>query len=319
MANPAAISQYLSWRLSTLGGIKYKLLEGYPTIQMDSEATVVVEKYLMRSQDAGAFAAESKPPPYVVGLFIVQPPYRMLPGSGGWAVTMNVTFAPHGDGLPWDPFLIDTGAPAGTYADLCEATITYSTGKAAEDRDPNDPQTFLEHSIQIGGEFYQLKTAEQKYDEDTAGKIIPAPDAPGMHKAVSTIEHNMRWPFVLSPAWTTIFQTLGKCNNTVLPLFKNAPVDTVLFTGVSGQQKYVWDGATAASQPWSMDFKFSQRCLRGQKADGAGNLDVTWNHCMLPSATGGIDGIWVKPYYLKGADKIYMYEPGDLLTLFRAA
>lgn len=314
MANPSAISQYLSWRLTTAGGLKYKLFEGYPLLTMDDDVTTATEKYLMRSQDAAAFAAESRPPPYVLGFFIVQPPYRALPGSGGWAVTRTVNFAPHGQGLPWDPLGMDPTAPAGTYADLCEVTITYSTGKAAEDRDPNNPETFLEHSMQVGGEFYQLKPTSVFYDKAGVETVITSPDVPGMHKTVVTLEHNLRWPFVMVPDWTTIIQTLGKVNEAVKPLFKNAPIETVLFSGVSGNQKYVWNGASSYVQPWSLDFKFSQRCLRLK--DGT---DVTWNHVLVPTAEGGGDEKWVKPYYKDGSTKVYMYEAGDLYALFKTA
>jgi len=281
MANKSAIAQYMDWRLTTAGGLKYKLLEGYPTIEQTEEGTTATEKYLMRSQDAGAFAFESRPPPYVLGFFIVQPPYRALPGSGGWAVTRSVSFAPHGAGLPWDPLGMDSGAEPGTYADLCEATIQYSTGKAAETRDPSNPETFLEHSMQVGGEFYQLKSAKQYYAEDDldpdvdpplaagSGRAIESESVPGAHKAVITIEHNFRWPFVLIPDWATIIKTLGTVNDAVKPLFKNAPIETVLFSGVSGNQKYMWNGSSAYVQPWSLDFKFSQRCLR------IDNVDIT--------------------------------------------
>lgn len=322
MANSAAISQYLSWRLSTAGGLKYKLLEGYPTIEQGEDGTTATEKYLMRSQDVGAFSYESMPPPYVLGLFIIQPPNRSLPGSGGWAVTRSVSYAPHGAGLPGDPLGMDPGAPSGTYTDLYEVTIQYSTGKGAEDRDPNDPQTFLEHSMQVGGEFYQLKSAKQYYLEDGddavigvagSGKAIESESVPGAHKTVITIEHNLRWPFVLVPDWVTIVRALGTTNDAVKPLFKNAPIETVLFSGVSGNQKYVWNGSSSYVQPWSLDFKFSQRCLR------IDSVDITWNHSFYEKA-----GKWVKPYYWSGAtagtgNKVYMYEKSDLYALFKTA
>jgi hypothetical protein len=318
MANSAAISQYLSWRLTTLGGLKYKLLEGYPTIEQGEDSTTATEKYLIRSQDVGPFSYESMPPPYVIGFFIVQPPNRAMPGSNGWAVTRSVSYAPHGPGLPGDPIGMDPSAPAGTYTDLYEVTIQYSTGKAAEDRDPNDPQTFLEHSMQVGGEFYQLKSASQYYDKDVGAGIfevtnIESESVPGAHKAVITIEHNLRWPFVLVPDWVTIMQSLGTTNIAVKPLFKNAPIETVLFSGVSGTQKYVWNGTSAYTQPWNLDFKFSQRCLR---IDG---VDITWNHSFYEKA-----GKWVKPYYWSGGTKssgtkVYMYEKTDLYKLFLTA
>lgn len=323
MANPA--TDYSQWRRTTAGGIKFHLLDG-PKIVMNYDGTSVTEVYLLRAQDAAAFAAESMPAPYVFGFYIIQPPYRAMPGNS-YIVTKQLDF--EGFEVPyWDPLSADTGAHADDYAKFCKVTITYETGKAADTRNEQDPTTFLEHSMQVEDQFFEIDGVKLYYSEDGdvlpslagAGKPVPMTKLPGAHKRFPLITHNLRWPFVLSPDWDKIFQLMGTVNRTSKPLFKNAAAETVLFAGVSGNQKWVWRSSSAQAQPWSLDFRFAQRAMK------IGTTDITWNHYFLPAAESGgaATGKWVKPFYWSGGaplvgTKKYFYETSDLYDVFKAA
>jgi len=333
MANIA--TDWSSWRRSTTGGIKYKLVEGYPRITHGEEGTDATEQYIMRSIDIPGFVAEAMPPPYVLGGYVFLPPRRLMPGTV--FVTKTINIEPQSGSLPADYFQVDSGATDGTYDYLARVTIDYTTNlESGQERDPNDPTTFLEHSMNVGGEFYDLPPKGLHYDEDGdlddppagyvagTGREIIVPDGssvPTMKQVLATIQHNLRWPFVLDPDWDTIFDCLGKVNDAAIDLFKQAAAETVLFQSISGSQKHVWNGASASTQPWQLDFKFSQRV---NTVTGLGAL--TWNHSYLPIAgKAGADANhkWIKPYYMTTENdpstKRYNYETCDMLAMFRSS
>lgn len=324
MSNPA--TDFSSTRLSTYGGIPYKLQEGYPQIVHSDDGTEATERYVVRASDIESFVAEAMPPPYVLNGYVILPDRRRMPGTV--FVTRQISIAPFGRTRPCDFFGQDAGAADGTYDDLASVTIEYDTKlESGVNRDRNDPTTFLDHSVQVGGEFYKLKTEKLRYAEDgdlpageqpdgylaDTGREVLDQDLPSAHLTLATIAHTFRWSYVLSPDWSGIFAALGTCNDAVLSLFKNAPIETVLFEGVSGSQKHVWNGASAAVQPWSLDFKFSQRVRTDQDGD-----DVTWNHVFSNQARK-----WVKPFYLSdptdASTKKYLYETSALLDMFKSS
>jgi len=302
---------YSSWRLQTDGGIKYKLTDGYPTLNVSEDNARGKEQYVLRSQDVEAFIKESIPAPVVVLGSVIRPRRRHMPGAS-ILITRSIDVAPHNSGMPADPQNADPNAPSGSYAEFCTATISYETkelesGEENDDEDPNDPETFLTHSVTAGGEHMSWpanRTATRDSDlENDYTEVQDNQDVQGpIVKTIPTIEHGLDWKAVLSPNWSKIIQLLGHVNDVTLPLFFNAKKETVMFMGVSGQREYLWNGFSIGVQPWSLNFKFSHREIR------EGGLSYGWNHIYSPK-----NGTWRE---LRRANGRPIYEASNLLELF---
>jgi len=303
-------SNYNDFRLATDGGIRYALLAG-PEIEADDKGAKSSEQYLIRGVDVGAFFAEAMPPPIAFLNFVLLPPRRRMPGTGIF-VTKSVKFKPFTSELPGDPFGYDPSARDGSYNDFYVADISYETGQEDDDNphDENKPETFLEHSITAGGEFLSLPaTRTQVEDVDIDGTSSPgayeANEDNGMPilKTVCTIEHNLKWKFCLRPNWDTILSALGHVNDRAHKVFFDGRKETVLFSGVSGSQVYMWGGARLVAQPWALDFKFSHK----EMTDEGGVFG--WNHAYSPKK-----GKWVRLWRNGG---VPLYLKSNLALLFR--
>jgi hypothetical protein len=308
-------SNWGATRRFTAGGIRYRLLEGYPRLSYTEESLTAEEQYLIRASDLEAFFLESIPPPVVLFNTVIWPARRRLPGSSVM-VTKEVSGEPFTSAKPGDPFSVDTGAPnySDTYDPLYRISIKYeATRESDEDRDETDPETFLDHSVSAGGQFMNLPAASM----DSAGEDPPPTDDPnypvedypqgppgttteaitepqiGITKVIPTVEHTLKWSFVIKPKWDRIYGALGTVNSKSISIFHNAPTDTVLFMGVSGTQKYLWSGRNLSVAPWSLDFKFSQRSFKD------GDKQITWQHYYRPKTKK-----WEVPLR-NGTDLIY--------------
>jgi len=281
-----AILQTLGFR--TGAGIKYKLMEGFPKGTVTDEGETATEEYLIKATNLLAFLYESKPPPifpYLGRSYL--PARRKMPGAP-WLVTKSISFEPFPSGKPCDPFSAHVATFSGsskshtqTFTDLVKVTIQYETKKEGGDQNDPDsgkPETILEHSMTAGAQFLSIppaKTKTQNKDVDGKGKYPNAAgtdfannqDPPrdnasirgGITWVIPTVEHTLKFPLVRNPPWETLFSTLGKVNDEEIEEFFYAKQETVLFMGFSGSQKYLWDGASARVQPWSLDLQFSQR------------------------------------------------------------
>ena len=78
----------------------------------------------------------------------------------------------------------------------------------------------------------------------------------------------------------------------------------LLYMGVSGSQSYLWDGSSTGVQPWSLDFKFSQKEIH---EDGK---VYGHNHIYSPK-----DGDWVQ---LRRANGKTLLLDANLRKLFVA-
>lgn len=298
-----------SARLSTNGGIPYKLVSG-PTFTANEDGASAREMYLMRGTDIEDFFVESLPPPLIFGGLVVKLPRRALPGSSLF-FTSSISFEPHTGETPGDPLEADAGAVVGTYDRDYLATIDYELTLADDDdEDPNDPETFLEHSVQAAGEFLNLPTSNltsQNTDAEGGGDGAETPFRPSdvVSKVVANLEHTLSWKHVINPDWRTIIRALGKVNNAALPIFFDAPDETVLFVGVSGRQEYLWNGRSSRVKPWSLDFKFHHK-----EIEDDGRI-WSWQHAWQGTQQG-----WGKVLRPGGRD---LYETTDFLALFRPA
>ncbi len=307
-------------RRATAGGIKYKLISG-PKLSGDAEGLTATEQYLIRTVDVDNFFAESFPSPIIMNSQLVFPAKRRMPGSG-LLVTKSIDFDPHAGTIPGDPFATDTGAPAKTYDDLYVATIKYETMQESEDNEPDPlkPETFLEHTVDVGGEFLHWSPKKTKIKDPTAATgtsaatpVTNTDQQLSAVKVIPTIEHSLKWSRALRPPWLIIRQALGRINVARHPFFNNAPIGTVMFMGVSGSQKYLWDSLNGVRlSSWTLDFKFSEKAVT-ENAEFFGiavePFYYSWNHVFVPSK-----GKWME---LQNVDGLPLHQSGDFLQLFQ--
>jgi hypothetical protein len=316
---------------TTDGGIRYALMEGYPTIAgEDLMRTSASEKYLIQAGDAAAFYRESFPPPSIAGGYVDLPARRRMPGSN-FLITKKLNFEPFPKERTTRFF---AGAPAGTpdpHSNLCLVTIDYETmlESDANPRQANRPETFLERSMTAGGEFLMINPKKLDIVDAPVGQTISIGQGGGptivniskepnedflmpIPKSVVTAEWSCKWTYALSPDWTEIFAQLGTVNKTEYVFLENASRETVMFAGVSGAQRYFWGGGDDPSDTtdewaslWELEFKFSQRQINGGSGIVAG-----WNHVWSPKKQK-----FIKP--LLNSEELY--TSSDFLDLFKAA
>jgi hypothetical protein len=302
------------WRLST-GGIKYKLIDGYPRGGADEESGQIEEKIIIRSADLAAFYELSFPLGTVSGdLFLINP-NRRYPGLSSHT-TRTISWEPFIDSKPCDPYGIDPSAPAGTYGDFVVVTITYETGK--QDEDESDPETFLEISADTAGELvtvpvrgksnfaseqdvaYAKAQGEEIQGDPVKGAMVP------VTKFMPETQWTIRWPRVTRSYLPTVIsamrERLGHVNDEAVTLLFNAPRGTVLFMGFSYQEEFTWRDGGLENTPASIEFKFLEKHHKQ-----GGNV-IGHNH-FIQDDTG-----LFKELFLPNNQPVYPYA--DLNNLF---
>ena len=307
--------------LSFLGTIPYTLMEG-PTFDITDTGSTTTEVYHLRSKDLEKFFFLSFPPPVIAhGSINYLPARRRMPGALGM-VTTGINAVPLSSDKPGDPLGVDEDAEDGTYNDTYKVTITYETLKEF-DNDPNDPESFLEISLTGGGQFISVPPGKMEIeandvndlamtsstangDPPAGGVLPPEPNRDRVVpilKVVPTLEWQLKWKHAINPNWDVIIANLGRVNNDSIPLFRNPPKETLLYMGFSASQSYLWNGSRASVQPWTINYKFSQRLVT------KGTHVIGWQHVYSPHK-----GIWVK---VRAPDGGRLYETMSLKSFFR--
>lgn len=242
------------WRLSTDGGIKYKLISFSGTFSRD-EATAT-QVYLIRKTMLSAFALESLPIPYVLLNTIFYPPARPLPGFLALRTT-RISWRAFPDDKPVDPFGVDLFAPFGTYANDVELTIEYAPKELT---DPNDPTTFLDISADVGIEFLNSPTrGSMEWLAEGGPEEVKEGDVPHVVKSFE-VDWNIRWgnipqDFFNASLLSTLRTKLGMVNEDVIPFLGSPPAETILFSGFSFDTKFTWQGGNTVN----LDLKFVEK------------------------------------------------------------
>jgi len=269
-----------NWTLSTPGGIKYKLVEGYPKGSFEDETASIEEQYIIRANQLNAFIAESFPSTLVMGGQWFFRGKRVCPHHNR-LYTKRVAFEPFDETRPCDPFNVH-GADVATYSENLKLTISYSVDEDQESEDNNN-ESFLTVTADTGGEWLVVDAAEdavwagegawEGLDEETEEFQLPA------SQLVPKTQWNVKWPkfpnSVLPDMVTRCRKAFGKVNSEAMPLFQDAVAATILFTGFSYSQEYSWKEGPAVSFDMSFDEKFIED----------GNVfdeDVTHQHTYRP-------------------------------------
>lgn len=301
-----------SWRLSTPGGIPFRVIDRSGSFgEEDSEAT---ETYIIEANNLLAFVVEGFPAPYILGGTVFYPLRTPMGGFPALSVK-RITWKGFVDGLPVDPFGADVDPPAGTYQDFLEVQVTFGTTPQNDtERNPYDPLTFLEITANASGEFL---VSPVRGEAGSALWIIPPASSTLEVREIDVgqpinqvlIEWNVRWaqiPFgwFNSTLMSRLRDAMGKVNSTAMPIFNDAPPETIMFLGFSMSNQYTWrDGNTGAS-PVALDMKFLEKNF--EREEGAFLTQVTHNHMYRPGSG------WLR-LEING-DKLY--TEFDLNTIF---
>jgi hypothetical protein len=297
-------------RYRTKGGTPYALMEGYPEFDFSEQVQAATEQYLIRSRDIVRFYLESFPLPVVINGVITRPLRRRMPGTA--LRTIHVRARPHTGQQAADPLGIDAGLTRSGVATMAQldpiagfdphyvVEIQYEASL--------EPET-LTHSVQIGGEFLNVNPnrtgvldadATKKVDkvielESAEGKRLVALDEDGNEigdvedncdalmpiiKTIPRLEHSFHASYVLDPNWDVIVAMLGRVNEQRYDFLNNAHEETVMFMGVSGQRRFIWNGQDLRVQPYELTYRFSQRRI-AEKIDGVERI-FGHNHAYSP-------------------------------------
>jgi len=198
-----------------------------------------------------------------------------------------------------------------------KATIDYEYSPSFSEEDPEDPQqnpdpvTLLSHRWSIGGEFLAIPPTGFEWCD--GGEVDPEQINVGI--LIPTIEHQISWPRVQYPPFSTIRSSIGKCNTTAISFATGTILpETLLFLGADLQRDILSTGALA----WQVTYRFSERRVKAAD-DSCSPAGVTgdtavggWNHLYRADDGFKTDDPKVGFYRLQGktghtgaGDKIY--------------
>jgi len=262
-----------TWNLSTAGGLKYKLKEGYPTGTV-GDGLEVQEVIIIQASDLEDFIAESFTAVELwPGGFYGITNGRSCPGFTG-AMTKSIGFKPFEPGKPWSV----TGDTSDTYAQFLELDIKY--GATFEQADPSslgdDLETYLEVSADMGVEFLQMKAAHgakfvasvahTKADGTTSVAVGEQEDPSEPNVPASKLQPHTEWTVrfpkfpweALSYIMTNVRIGLGRVNSLAMPVFGGAVAETILFTGISIRAQLQFS-ETKWKRMAQVELKFSEK------------------------------------------------------------
>ncbi len=291
-----------NWKLSTPGGIKYKLIEGFPRGSFDEENGEIEEQYVIRANQLAAFVNESFPPVIVLGGFWFFQGKRVCPHHA-FLFTKRISFEPLEPGKPCDPYNVHGGlTDTDTYAEHLKITINYSVD---EQNNNDDNESFLTVSADNSGEWLVIDAAEDSLWE-FCGNLADLQRLAGLppgepieefqlpaSQLVPKTRWNVKWPkfpdTLLAIVIDRCRDAFGKVNSEIMPLFNNAVPDSILFTGFSYTKEYSWKEAPAVS----MDMMFEEKFIKDASIC---QDDVTHQHIYRPGS--GFQKLLINDDYL---------------------
>jgi hypothetical protein len=306
-------------RFRTPRGTPYTLVNG-PTIEYSAHGPLYsTAAYRILRTDCTAFLRELTPSPYKRKGVVYQPEFlslnvpRLLKPE-----KVSVAGLLANDDKPLDPFVTDspdggrlppnfgsqhqTVSPnqsSKTYDDQLLVTVEYGTSLASRFgmKQSDMPESILERSFGVSAELLSLnpnrffrasdssaaQTTEGDDGEEAStadpGEAITDMRAP-IAKLSSIIEHTLRWRWAIDPDFSTIMGLLGTVNAERYTWLNNAPIETVMFTGLTGTQDFraAEFGLATLIAPWDLTYKLAERLAVDESSR------YTWNHFFNPSS-----------------------------------
>ena len=257
----------IEFHLKTASGIPYRLMEGYPQGNFEEEDGQVTEKYIIAAENLLRFVKES-----FSDLSTIYPgnkwnyrPARSWPAvtnsnrlNSGVdetlfsMITKKVSFEPYPSGdKPADPLgaddLVDfekvligdelLGEDV-TYTPYLMVTITYGPGKEG-----TDDYDVLEVNCRVTGEYIQIPSTSNLYWDNAQADMVTDINA-HITKVVPSNEWTVKYRRVdwnyLDISLKRMRMAMGKTNSDKVSILRDAPPNTLLFTGFNITSKYNW-------------------------------------------------------------------------------
>ncbi len=250
-----------TWRLRTTGSrqVPYRIIGTDGSFEAESASAQMT--ILIPANRLLDFATEMFPPVYMSGGFPYYPARGRIGGTPLQAIRIN--WKGHIDGKPVDPLRIDRNPPENTYQEVCEVTVQFQTLDANKDEpDPNNPETFLDISCAGAGEFIHTTAPDGEWVGGENGDGVPNElMSTSVSIMVPESEWNVSWARVPVQYWTSTLKNklraaLGKVNSGSMPIFFDAPTETVLFLGYTMSREYTW---REQQPPFKLNLKFLEK------------------------------------------------------------
>jgi hypothetical protein len=276
----AGLLEHSSWRLKTpKEKIKYRLVNislDYETVKAGGTVEVII-----RTRDYRKFLEEMLPEPkqydqiYIpqYAYFIMDAAVRRGDNPGVLAVH-KVTAKSLDDGLPIDPFLVDTTAPAGTYYEYLTCVLTLAVPPDGN-QDPLKPETYLEISAESAGSFIHTPPVNMT-TVDIGANGIQTAGAPKVKIKQQTIPHTVFCPQTM---WDVKWKSVPYDNykDVLVPRLENAlahvnklnfnPLnikyrETLLLLSYSYERSYTWRGRFTDKPMVDVTMKFMEKKVK---------------------------------------------------------
>ena len=249
------------WRIKTTNGnIPLKVVDRSGVF--GEEQSSATETYIIRATDLRALVLVLFPLPIIQGGTVVYPRRAEMPGVPA-LTAKSIAWKGHVEGLPSDPFGSDPLAPADTYQNDLEVTVTYSTSAANDaEANPADPKTWLEITANGAGNFLAAGTDGSATWGGGTDPVIER----GIPSTITEplVEWSVRWSQIPYEFWNTTLlnrlrDALGKVNGSAMSLFHDAPADTILLTAWTMKQQFTWRDGLTGQAPIQLEMRFLEK------------------------------------------------------------
>lgn len=267
------------WRIKTTqGNIPLKVVARSGSF--GDEQSNAQEVYIIRANQLANLTLELFPLPIIQGGTVFYPRRAQMPGVPS-LTAKSIAWKALNEGLPTDPFASDPGAPISTYDPNLEVTVTYSTSPSNDtESDPADPRTWLEITASGAGEYLAAdvsgKATWDGGDEVKERKIPHTIRTP-------KVEWSCRWSQIPFEFFNDVLigrlrDRIGTVNTAVMPLFNDAPAETMLFAAWNFKQQYTWRAGLTGQAPIQLELRFMEKNFK----HGSGATQVTHQHFYRP-------------------------------------
>ena len=265
------------WKLTSPGGVKHKLIRQWGEFGREDASWNM--EICIQSHDLSVFIVECFPPPVVVGP-IVAYPRRFYPAGLPSLECKRVTVEGFTSGKPIDPYsagvsLYPPDQYSRTYEPYLRVKIGFGTSPANDQAaDSSNPFTFLEISASASGEFltHEINQDDVEWEDEDGDTEAPDEKDTDLHQIVvaTEVEWTCVWPQIPFVFFHTVLKqrmhaAMGKVNDDVLPLFGNAPAETILFLGYQKKYEYTWRKGNTGVSPVQVTVRFIEKNFEGKQ------------------------------------------------------
>lgn len=322
--------------LRTSTGTPYRLLSG-PEMVADLHGTMRGSvDFLVGKAFISRFLRDCIPTPRRLAdnSPVVVLPRKFVPYLPSCVTALSFHVSSQTRDKPLDLFNLEKRANLSedTYDANAVVTIDFGTCREAVSTNglrSDQPETFLEPAFNINVEALSInpnkniRTGTSSGDSGEGAESIKDLTTP-IVRIIPIVEETYTWNWALDPDFDLIFSRLGHVNQSIAKFLRAAPVETVMFLGLSGKLEYRWtfDGGDALQnltilpptmlECWRLDYRFARRYLKEETSSGSGLTTIGWNHIYDPDKQE-----WRRLFRQVGNNRRPLYTKSNFTDLFR--